>query len=72
MPNWQLTATTTFCNTCSGEVTIMVYKDGQIKCTGTSRPSVRNKKPAADACSADKCAQVADYKSRLDAEERGG
>ena len=50
----------------------MVYKDGQVKCTGVSRPSGKSKKTEAPSCSADKCKQVADYKTKLDAEERSG
>jgi hypothetical protein len=72
MPNWQVTATTIFCDTCSGEVTIMVYKNGQVKCTGVSRPSGKSKKTATPSCSADKCKQVTDYKAKLDVEERSG
>jgi len=72
MSNWQLTATTIFCDTCSGEVTIMVYKDGQVKCTGVSRLPGKSKKTAPPSCSADKCKQVADYKAKLDVEERSG
>jgi TATA-box binding protein (TBP) (component of TFIID and TFIIIB) len=71
MSNWQLTATTILCDDCSAEVTILVYKDGQVKCTGASSPSARSKKTAASSCSADKCKQVADYKAKLNAEERG-
>ena len=50
----------------------MVYKDGQVKCTGVSRSSSKSKKTAAPSCSADKCKQVTDYKAKLDVEERSG
>jgi len=34
MVNWQLTATTIYCDAVDEEVTIIVYKDGSVKCTG--------------------------------------
>jgi hypothetical protein len=34
MTDWQLTATTIFCEDFNDEVTIMVYKDGKTRCTG--------------------------------------
>jgi hypothetical protein len=72
MPDWQLTATTIFCDDCGVEVTIIVYKDRKVKCTGASIPQGKNKKTATPACSAEKCSRVNDYKAKLDAEESGG
>ena len=72
MPDWQLTATTILCDTCGAEVTIIVYKDRTVKCTGTSIPSGKDKRAEAPACSAEKCARVNEYKAKLDAEEQGG
>jgi hypothetical protein len=69
MSNWQLTATTVFCDTCGNEVTFMIYKEGLAKCTGTSKLSTTNQKMARAACSADTCKLVLDYKAKLDAEE---
>ena len=34
IPNWQVTATTIFCDAVDDDVTIMVYKDWSTKCTG--------------------------------------
>ncbi len=68
MTNWQLTATTVICDACGQEVTIIVYKNGQAKCTGAIRP-VKGKKLACE-CSADACAQVSAYKAKLAEEER--
>ena len=34
MVNWQLTATTIYCDAVDDEVTLMVHKDGSAKCTG--------------------------------------
>ncbi len=33
-PNWQVTATTIYCDAVDDDVTILVYKDGSAKCTG--------------------------------------
>jgi len=35
--NWQVTATTVYCDAIAEEVTVMVYKDGSIKCTGCNK-----------------------------------
>jgi hypothetical protein len=35
--NWQVTATTLYCQAIAEEVTVMVYKDGSIKCTGCNK-----------------------------------
>jgi hypothetical protein len=32
--DWQVTATTIYCDAVDDEVTILVYKDGSIRCTG--------------------------------------
>jgi hypothetical protein len=32
--DWQVTATTIYCDAVDDDVTIMVYKDGSTKCTG--------------------------------------
>jgi hypothetical protein len=40
MANWQVTAKTVFCESIAEEVTVMVYKDGSIKCTGFNKYSL--------------------------------
>jgi len=37
MVNWQVTATTIYCDAVDDEVTIMVYKDWSVRCTGFDR-----------------------------------
>ena len=37
MVNWQVTATTIYCDAVEDEVTIMVYKDGVAKCIAYKR-----------------------------------
>ncbi len=34
MVNWQITATTIYCDAVDDDVTIIVYKDWSIRCTG--------------------------------------
>jgi hypothetical protein len=72
MVNWQLTATTILCDSCGKEVTIFIYKDGQVRCTGASLASGDDKKTVISACNAETCKQVAEYKSKLEAEEQVG
>jgi hypothetical protein len=37
MMNWQITATTIYCDAVADEVTVLVYKDGTAKCTGYAK-----------------------------------
>ena len=39
MVNWQITATTLYCDDVADEVTLLVYKDGTAKCTGCAKYS---------------------------------
>ena len=39
MVNWQITATTIYCDAVADEVTLLVYKDGTAKCTGYAKYS---------------------------------
>ena len=34
MTDWEITATTVYCDAVDDEVTLIVYRDGTIKCTG--------------------------------------
>jgi hypothetical protein len=68
MVNWQITATTLLCDASGSEVTVMVYKDGTLKCTGDS-VDTRTKKSMRPACSASTCPQVANYRDKMMAEE---
>ena len=34
MVDWQVTATTIYCDAVDDDVTLLVYKDGSAKCTG--------------------------------------
>ncbi len=79
--NWQVTATTVYCEAIAEEVTVMVYKDGSIKCTGFNKSSSpgadqAQKKRARELkrdirCSGPECPVTTSYKNRLLAEEAG-
>ncbi len=69
MVNWTVTATTMYCDSINGEVTIMVYKDGSAKCTAynkQAKPVPQKRKPK---CEGLECKQVTGYRDRLFAEE---
>ena len=81
MVNWQITATTIYCDAVYDEVTFMVYGNGTIKCTGYtkySNPSQEvenllrkrskelNKKLE---CQGLECPRVTQYRDKLFAED---
>ncbi len=70
MGNWQLTATTVICSTTGREVTITVFKDGKLACTGPGQPLAKGKGKLT--CAAQDCAQIAAYQAKLAAEEAHG
>ena len=41
--DWKVTATTLFCEDIGTDVTIMLYSDGTLKCTGAARAHFNNK-----------------------------
>ncbi len=69
MVNWQVTATTIICDATGDEVTIMVYKDGSLKCTGEKAAATGKAHPP---CAAADCQHVKSYRDKLMAEESRG
>lgn len=80
MVDWQITATTIYCNAVDDEVTIMVYKDWTVKCTGFNKYSgsreaslklskKSTKTRRALECQGIDCERVTGYKDKLKAEE---
>jgi len=81
MVNWQVTATTIYCDAVDGEVTLMVYKDGSAKCTGYNKYRQPNKEASKLLerkgkqlnrrleCEGLECYRVVQYKEKLFAEE---
>ena len=80
MVNWQITATTIYCDAVDDEVTLLVYKDWSLKCTGYEKyASSRNNaielaKKGRQlkrelACVGPECSRVLRYKEKLLSEE---
>ena len=46
MVDWQVTAATIYCDAVDDEVTLLVYKDGSIKCTGYQKYSQPDRETA--------------------------
>jgi hypothetical protein len=42
--DWQITATTVYCEAVDDEVTLLVYADGTAKCTGLQKYAATGKK----------------------------
>ena len=74
MVNWQVTATTVRCNIVNDDVTLMVYKDWSVKCTGLVKYS-KNGKPEKKRdrhnhkCEGPECYLAIQYRQKLQAEE---
>jgi hypothetical protein len=70
MVDWQITAATFRCATVDDEVTLLVYKDWSIKCTGFmnagKRKTAKNRKTP---CMGTECQLAIDYRKKLQAEE---
>ena len=83
MVDWQITATTIYCDAVDEEVTLLVYKDWSTKCTGYKKygePSKEMldllKKKSKQSkrqleCTGLECPQITQYKEKLLTEESG-
>ncbi len=81
MPNWQVTATSVYCDNVDDEVTIMVYKDWSVKCTGYKKYGAPNKEAInllkkrrkqlnrELECAGLECDRIIQYKEKLFSEE---
>lgn len=81
MADWKITATTIYCPAVDDEVTLMVYRDFSIKCTGNNRYREPGKETArllakkskrlgrTLACPGTDCPQASAYRERLAQEE---
>ena len=81
MTNWQITATTIYCNAIDDDVTIQVYKDWSVKCCSYDKyhqpgkellkllkqKSQQLSRPLE--CTGPQCSYVIQYKDKLFAEE---
>ncbi|MFC1904115.1 hypothetical protein ACFLXJ_01950 [Chloroflexota bacterium] len=81
MADWKITATTIYCDAVDDEVTLLVYKDGSVKCIGHAKYSEPSKEVARLVekksrqlkrqlgCESPECYRVIQYRDRLFAEE---
>jgi hypothetical protein len=79
--NWQTTAKTIYCDAVDDEVTILIFKDFSISCTGYKKYSQPNdltinivreksrKLKKLIKCQGEQCSRVTEYKNRIQAEE---
>ena len=87
MVDWQVTAATIYCDAIDSEVTLLVYRDGSVKCTGYVKYGESGKETAKLlkkkskqlkrqlGCEGLECYRVIQYRDKLFAEEsedRGG
>jgi len=77
MADWEITATTIFCDDVDDEVTIIVNQDGTVKCTGSQKYAKASKETAKElkkkskktgkllACKGAACSKVKKYRNEL-------
>jgi len=77
MVDWEITATTIFCEAVDDEVTLMVAQDGNVKCTGQQKYAKPGKETAGImkkksrqlgkqiACEGIECARVTQYRDGI-------
>jgi hypothetical protein len=77
MVDWEVTATTIFCDAVDDEVTVIVSQDGTVKCTGRQKYSQPGQETAREmkrksqqlgkqlACKEDECSRVIQYRDKL-------
>ena len=77
MVDWQVTATTIFCDAVDDEVTVIVSSDGTVKCTGRQKYSQPSKETAKEmekkrkqlgkqlGCKEDECSGIIQYRDKL-------
>ena len=84
MADWQVTAATIYCDAIDGEITLLVYKDGSVKCTGyvrygeSSKETTKLLKKKSKQlkrqlkCDGQACYRAIQYRDKLFAEEVKG
>lgn len=78
MVDWQVTATTVRCDVTDDDVTLLVYQDWSLKCTGHAKYSGnsgktgRNKGGSIRRCEGTNCQVASRYLQKLKAEEAKG
>lgn len=81
MTDWQTTAKTIYCDAVDDEVTILIFKDFSVRCTGYKKYSQPNdltiniireksrKSKKLIKCQGEQCSRVTEYKNNIQAEE---
>lgn len=81
MTNWQVTAKTIYCDAVDDEVTVLIYRDFSVRCTGCqkyqspdqlTRQSIKARQRKSGrriACEGEGCPRVTAYKDKIQAEE---
>lgn len=84
MVNWQVTAATIYCDAIDNEVTLLVYRDGSVKCVGYEKYGEPSKEIAKIlkkkskqlkrqlGCEGLDCYRMVQYRDKLFAEESKG
>ncbi len=81
MVDWQVTATTIYCDAVDDDITVLVYKDWSAKCVGYKKYGESSKEIAKMLeekgkklgrelrCGGPECSRVIEYRDKLRAEE---
>lgn len=70
MVDWQITATTVVCRYIDEEVTISVFSDWTVKCTGQEKYLNKSaKSKGTTSCNGLDCPDIVEYKLKLQNEE---
>lgn len=72
MGNWQITAATLRCDTVNDEVTLLVYRDWSVKCTGAAKHTQTGRGNGRRVCQGTNCSLAQAYLKRLRNEEQTG
>ncbi|MFO7837994.1 MAG: hypothetical protein R6X08_00665 [Desulfosalsimonadaceae bacterium] len=71
--DWKLTATKLYCDTVDQWITVIVYKDGSVKCSYYERKTASAKGRGRAPCSGyDKCPVLSSYREDVFQRERQG
>lgn len=68
MVDWQVTATTIFCDAVGEEVTLLVFKDMSAKCTGSTKHAAtqNGKNRRVDRkCEGKSCSRLTQYRDKV-------
>jgi hypothetical protein len=66
--DWEITATTIYCDDVDDEVTLIVHADGTCRCTGSVtfvKSNKKNRKRKLPGCSRDDCPRLKQYRDSL-------